>query len=89
METPPYYRTIGQAQIQALPPLVQQIVNEEISGPRIYIWPLTDIIHPSYDIPEGVNTAEYAEARRLAQEFLMDVQARNEDPAEEPRPRPR
>jgi hypothetical protein len=73
MEIPPYYRNIGQAQIQALPPLVQHIVEEEISGPRISIWPLTDILHPSYDIPEGVDTAEYAEGRRLAQEFLGEI----------------
>jgi hypothetical protein len=85
LETPPYYRTIGQAQIQALPPLVQDIVNQEIAGPRISVWPLTDITHPTYRIPEGVNTAEYDEARRRAEEFLRDVRGRNIDPAEEPR----
>jgi hypothetical protein len=38
-------------------------VNQEIVGPRISVWPLTDPSHPTYDVPEGVDTAEYAEAR--------------------------
>jgi hypothetical protein len=89
LEMPPYYRTIGQAQIQALPPLVQDIVNQEIVGPRISVWPLTDPSHPTYDVPKGVDTAEYAEARGQAEEFLRNVRGENIDPAEEPRPRQR
>jgi hypothetical protein len=83
---PPYYRTIGQAEIRALPPITQQIVNQEIAQTRISNRRLDDVLHPTYDCPEGVDAAEYAEGRKRAEEFFMELRGRNIDPAEEVQP---